>query len=162
MGANITTWKVGHAFAKIKLREIEGIFGGELAGHYYFRDFFYCDSGMLATLLVLQTIKDLKEKGTTLSQFIDSFVLYANSSEINFKLEQKDEAMALLYQTFVEEQKPTAVYDFDGYRIEFDSWWFNVRKSNTEPYLRLVAEATNRELLDEKIKQIKAIIESFS
>lgn len=162
LGANITTWKVGHAFAKIKLREIEGIFGGELAGHYYFRDFFYCDSGMLATLLVLQTIKDLKEKGTTLSQFIDSFVLYANSSEINFKLEQKDEAMALLYQTFVEEQKPTAVYDFDGYRIEFDSWWFNVRKSNTEPYLRLVAEATNRELLDEKIKQIKAIIESFS
>jgi phosphomannomutase len=162
LGANITTWKVGHAFAKIKLREINGIFGGELAGHYYFRDFFFCDSGMLATLLVLQTIKDLKEKGMTLSQFIDSFVLYANSSEINFKLEQKDEAMALLYKTFAEEQKPTAVYDFDGYRIEFDSWWFNVRKSNTEPYLRLVAEAKNRELLDEKIKQIKAIIESFT
>ena len=162
LGANITTWKVGHAFAKIKLREINGIFGGELAGHYYFRDFFFCDSGILATLLVLQTIKDLKEKGMTLSQFIDSFVLYANSSEINFKLEQKDEAMALLYKTFAEEQKPTAVYDFDGYRIEFDSWWFNVRKSNTEPYLRLVAEAKNRELLDEKIKQIKAIIESFT
>ena len=65
-------------------------------------------------------------------------------------------------QNFTEEQKPTAVYDFDGYRIEFDSWWFNVRKSNTEPYLRLVAEAKNRELLDEKIKQIKAIIESFT
>lgn len=162
LGANITTWKVGHAFAKIKLREIDGIFGGELAGHYYFRDFFYCDSGMLATLLVLQTIKDLKGKGITLSQFIDSFVLYANSSEINFKLEQKDEAMALLYKTFAEEQKPTAVYDFDGYRIEFDSWWFNVRKSNTEPYLRLVAEAKNSKLLDEKVKQIKAIIESFS
>ncbi|MFA5570976.1 MAG: phosphomannomutase/phosphoglucomutase, partial [Sphaerochaetaceae bacterium] len=65
-GANITTWKVGHAFAKVKMREIGAIFGGELAGHYYFRDFFNCDSGILASLLVLDVVSQLKKEGKTL------------------------------------------------------------------------------------------------
>jgi phosphomannomutase len=60
------------------------------------------------------------------------------------------------------EQKPILVLDFDGYRIEYPNWWFNVRKSNTEPYLRLVAEAKTQEMLDEKVKEISAIIKSFT
>jgi phosphomannomutase len=162
LGARVTTWKVGHAYAKVKLKEINGIFGGELAGHYYFRDFFNCDSGMLAALIVLQVVAKLHARNESLSSFIDRIVTYANSGEINFKLEQKDAAMAALHETFALKRKPLAVFDFDGYRIEFADWWFNVRKSNTEPYLRLVAEAKTRELLDEKVAEITAIIKSFT
>ncbi|MDX9940102.1 MAG: phosphomannomutase/phosphoglucomutase [Sphaerochaetaceae bacterium] len=161
-GGKVTTWKVGHAYAKMKLREIDGIFGGELAGHYYFRDFYNCDSGMLAALIVLQVVAKLHAQGKTLSSFMDSIITYANSGETNFKLDRKDAAMAALYDAYVTGKKPTAVFDFDGYRIEYEDWWFNVRKSNTEPYLRLVAEAKTKELLDEKVAEISAIIRSFS
>ncbi len=131
LGARVTTWKVGHAYAKVKLREIEGIFGGELAGHYYFRDFHNCDSGILAALIVLQVVAKLRNEGKTFSELTESIITYANSGERNFKLAQKDEAMAALYQKYAVEQNPLLVLDFDGYRIEFSDWWFNVRKSNT-------------------------------
>ena len=162
IGFNVTTWKVGHAFAKLKIREINGVFGGELAGHYYFRDFFCCDSGIFASLLVLSVVKKLKEEGKTLSSLIKEIVRYENSGEINFRLEDKDGAISALYERFVISDKPITVMDFDGYRIEFDSWWFNVRKSNTEPYLRIVADAETKELLDEKLGEIKEIIGKFN
>lgn len=162
LGATVYTWKVGHAYAKTKLRDINGIFGGELAGHYYFRDFFNCDSGILASLIVLQVVTRLKHEGKTFSQFIDSIIAYANSGETNFKLEQKDEAMAALYDRYVTHDHPQKVMDFDGYRVEFPDWWFNVRKSNTEPYLRLVVEARTKEMLKEELDELSAIIKSFS
>lgn len=162
LGWNATIWKVGHAFAKLKIREINGVFGGELAGHYYFKDFFNCDSGVLASLLVLSVVAKLKKEGKKLSSLIDEIVTYSNSSEVNFKLENKDDAIAELYKTFAEDAKPNAIYDFDGYRIEFDDWWFNVRKSNTEPYLRIVCEAKSQALLDEKLAQITAIIKKHN
>ena len=161
LGFSVTTWKVGHAFAKLKIREIDGIFGGELAGHYYFRDFFCCDSGIFASLLVLSVVRKLKEEGKTLSSLIDSIIRYANSGEINFRLEDKDGAIAALYERFVTKDEPSSVMDFDGYRIEFPAWWFNVRKSNTEPYLRIVAEARTQELLDQKLDEIREIIGRF-
>jgi phosphomannomutase len=113
-------------------------------------------------LIVLQVVAKLHAEGKTFSSLIDTIVTYANSGERNFKLEQKDEAMAALYQKYAVEQKPILVLDFDGYRIEYPNWWFNVRKSNTEPYLRLVAEAKTQEMLDEKVKEISAIIKSFT
>ena len=158
---DIYIWKVGHAFAKMKIREKGCIFGGELAGHYYFRDFFNCDSGILASLIVLQTVAALKKQGKTLGQLIDEIVAYANSGEINFKLEQKDEAIDALYKKY-SAMNPTKIMDFDGYRIEFPTWWFSVRKSNTEPYLRIVAEAKTQAELDERLKELKAIIGQFS
>lgn len=156
----VHTWKVGHAFAKMKIREKGCIFGGELAGHYYFRDFFNCDSGLLASLIVLQTVAALKKQGKTLGQLIDEIVAYANSGEINFKLEQKDEAIDALYRKY-SAMNPTKIMDFDGYRIEFPTWWFSVRKSNTEPYLRIVSEAKSQKELDEKLADLKAIIGQF-
>ena len=156
----VITWKVGHAFAKMKIREEHCIFGGELAGHYYFRDFNNCDSGILASLIVLQTVAELKRQGKTLGQLVDEIVAYSNSGEINFKLEQKDEAIAALYDKY-SKLNPTRILDFDGYRIEFPTWWFNVRKSNTEPYLRIVSEARTKEELDEKLAELKAIIGQF-
>ncbi len=162
IGGEVSVWKVGHAFAKLKMREIHGIFGGELAGHYYFRDFNYCDSGFVAALIVLDVVSELKKEGKTLSSFMDTIISYANSGEVNFKLEQKDEAMKALYDTYGTKNDVKALYDFDGYRIEFDSWWFNVRKSNTEPYLRLVVEAHTEEELKEKFAELSGIIKQFS
>lgn len=161
-GFPTTIWKVGHAFAKLKIREINGIFGGELAGHYYFRDFFNCDSGIFASLLVLSVVADLKRENKTLSEFFDEIIVYSNSGEKNFKLEEKDSAINALYKRFVEEDNPSKVLDFDGFRIEFDSWWFNVRKSNTEPYLRIVAEAKTKAELKERMDEITSIIKSFN
>lgn len=162
MGATMHTWRVGRAFAAKKLREIDGIYGGELAGHYYFRDFFYSDSGMLACILILNVVSQMKSKGISLSQLIAKIETYANSGEINFKLERKREAMDSVRDFFISAEKPTASFDFDGYRIEFPDWWFNIRPSNTEPYLRFIAEAKTREMLESKIAKAREIISKFS
>ncbi len=154
-------WRVGRAFAAPKLREIDGIFGGELAGHYYFKDFYYSDSGLLASILVLRIISNLKNKGISFSDAISKIIGYKNSGEINFKIEQKQEAIAEVVKHFSTIEKPEKVLDFDGYRLEFPDWWFNVRPSNTEPYLRLLVEATSDELLKQKVDEIKTIIKKY-
>ncbi len=161
LGGKVHIWKVGHAFAKIKLREINGIFGGELAGHYYFRDFYYCDSGILASLIILGVIAELKKQDRTISALINKIEKYAFSGEINFKIERKEEAMEVLRLHFAASEKLLKFYDFDGYRMEFENWWFNVRPSNTEPYLRLVVEARDNAMLKKKIEEIKSIIKNF-
>ncbi len=161
-GADMYTWKVGRAFAARKLREIDGLYGGELAGHYYFREFFYSDSGIMASLLVINIVSELKAKGIKLSQAIAEIERYKNSGEINFKLDRKQEAMDAVKDYFIGLEKPTAFMDFDGYRVEFPCWWFNIRPSNTEPYLRFIVEANTEELLKEKISKATEIINTFS
>ena len=160
-GSVMHTWKVGRAFASMKLREIDGIYGGELAGHYYFRDFYYSDSGIMACLIVLDIVSKLKEKGIRLSQAIASISKFANSGEINFKIEQKQEAMDAIRTHFLNQESPSASFDFDGYRLEFKDWWFNVRPSNTEPYLRFLAEAIDNKMLESKIAAVREIIATF-
>jgi phosphomannomutase len=161
MGAEVHTWRVGRAFAARKLRELDGIFGGELAGHYYFRDFFYSDSGIMAALIVLELVATFKEQGKAFSEVMEEIKGYVTSGEVNFKIEQKSQAMEAVKEHFTKQEKPAEVMDFDGYRIEFQDWWLNIRPSNTEPYLRLVAEAKSQKLLDEKLKEIHQIIEKF-
>ena len=161
MGAQMATWRVGRAFAAPKLREIDGVYGGEFAGHYYFKEFFYSDSGIMASLIVLSILSDLKREGKTLSQVIDKIAAYNNSGEINFKIERKAEAMEAVKDWFTSVEKPAAIMDFDGYRVEFPDWWFNIRPSNTEPYLRLIAEAKGEKMLQEKVAKAREIIESF-
>lgn len=161
MGAKMETWKVGRAFAARKLREIDGIYGGELAGHYYFRDFFYSDSGIMASLIILGIVSRLKADGIKLSQAIAKIEKYRNSGEINFRIEQKEQAMEAVCNYFKNEEQPAAFMDFDGYRIEFRRWWFNIRPSNTEPYLRFIAEATTTELLEQKVEKAREIISEF-
>ena len=161
MGATMHTWKVGRAFAARKLREIDGIFGGELAGHYYFRDFFYSDSGIMACLIILDVIARMKSQGLSISQFIDGVARYCNSGEINFRVEHKREAMDAVRKHFTSKEKPDAEFDFDGYRLEFPDWWFNIRPSNTEPYLRFIAEAKTQTLLNAKVQEARNIIKEF-
>ncbi|MDO9680014.1 MAG: phosphomannomutase/phosphoglucomutase [Bacteroidales bacterium] len=160
MGAQMHTWRVGRAFAAHKLREIDGVYGGELAGHYYFRDFFYSDSGIMACLIILGVISEFKKRGIKLSGIIAGIEKYKNSGEINFRIERKKEAMDLVRDYFLSKESATANYDFDGYRVEFPDWWFNIRPSNTEPYLRFIAEATSEGLLSQKVLKVKELLES--
>ena len=162
MGGEMRTWRVGRAFAALKLRELDGVYGGELAGHYYFRDFFYSDSGLLASVLILNVVARMKAFGVSLSQLIARIEKYQNSGEINFRLERKQEAMDAVRDWFMSREEATASMDFDGYRVEFPQWWFNIRPSNTEPYLRFLCEATSRELLDEKVAKVREIIAQYS
>lgn len=158
MGAEMVTWKVGRAFAARKLREIDGVYGGELAGHYYFRDFFYSDSGLLASILILNVVARMKKQGISLSRLISRIEKYHNSGEINFRIEDKQGAMDAVRDYFMNAEKPTAYMDFDGYRVEFQDWWFNIRPSNTEPYLRFICEASTEGLLDEKVGIVRRLL----
>lgn len=160
-GSEMVMWRVGRAYAAKKLREVDGIFGGELAGHYYFRDFYYSDSGILASLLILRIVAKMKKQGISVSQLISNISHYENSGEINFQINEKQKAMDMVVEHFRSQAKPDAFYDFDGYRIEYKDWWLNIRPSNTEPYLRFLCEAKSTELLESLKSQVEKIIESL-
>ena len=133
---------VGHAFAKPALRESGAVCGGELAGHYYFREFHCCDSGVLAALRILGEIAKAKSEGKTFSEMMRPICgAYANSGEINFKVEDKDAAIGRVLAA-AKASLPAEVSrsEIDGIRLEYEEGWVNVRKSNTEPYLRLIVE----------------------
>jgi phosphomannomutase len=113
---------------------------------------------MLTALVVLNVAARLKEEGKTISEYIAELDKYATSGEVNFKIENKAEVMEKLKNYFFEQKEPVNFYDFDGYRLEYNDWWFNVRPSNTEPYLRLVVEAKTETVLDEKLAEIKEVM----
>ena len=161
LGREVYIWRVGRAYAALKLREIDGAFGGEFAGHYYFRDFYYSDSAMIASQVILHVLSEMKKKGISASALIAQIAAYANSGEVNFQIERKKEAMTALKEHFMAKEQATSFMDFDGFRIEFPEWWFNVRPSNTEPYLRLLMEAKNRDLLDKKMAEAKQVLQPF-
>ena len=162
LGGATHMWKVGHAFAKAKLRELGSVVGGELAGHYYFRDFFCCDSALLCAQIVLGVAAKRKREGGAFSDVIAAIEKYPSTGECNYTIADKDAAMQSL-SAWAEKAEipPSQKYDFDGFRYEWPDWWFNIRKSNTEPYLRLVAEAATPELLAEKKSAIEKILKPF-
>ncbi len=115
----------------------------------------------MASILITNIISDFIKKGYKVSEIIAKIKKYENSGEINFKINHKLEAMNAVKDYFIKEQQPIAFYDFDGYRLDYADWWFNIRPSNTEPYLRLIVEAKNNELLEEKLKIINNIISNY-
>ncbi len=161
MGGQPCMWKVGHAFAKVRMRELQAIVGGELAGHYYFRDFYCCDAALLCAEIVLGVVAEARRRGESFSTLLAEADVYANSGECNYGVSRKDAAMAALRAWAHREAPPTAEFDFDGYRIEWPEWWFNVRPSNTEPYLRVICEANDADLLAEKRTQIERVLAPF-
>jgi phosphomannomutase len=132
--------RVGHSFMKATLRNRNGIFGGELAGHYYFRDNYYADSALLAVVEVLNL---LRETGKKMSELVQPLRRYAKSPEINFEVEDKQGKMDELAHRYADAQ----IDHLDGITINYPDWWANVRPSNTEPFLRLVLEARTPEEL---------------
>ena len=161
MGCEPLMVPVGHAFAKPILRESGAVCGGELAGHYYFREFHCCDSGVLAALRILGEIAKAKTEGRTFSEMMKPISgVYANSGEINFKVEDKDAAIARVLAA-VKKELPTelARSEMDGIRIEYEEGWVNIRKSNTEPYLRLIVECDTADRLKNWVEILKGAID---
>ncbi len=154
LGGNPVMCKVGHSHAKKLLRETNGIYGGELAGHYYFRENYYCDSGMIAALTVLSILSNEKKK---ISDIIKDISKYYYSGEINFKVENKE----TIIEEIKKEYSSGKLITLDGIRVEFPTWWFNLRASNTEPLLRLVVEASSPEELSEHVKELTEKIKSL-
>ena len=141
---------VGHAFAKPEMRKRGALCGGELAGHYYFGDFFGCDSGALAALRILSRAAQSLKSGVSFSGMVRPISSrYANSGEMNFKVEDKDAAIARVLATAAVFGAERGRCSIDGVRLEFDGGWISVRKSNTEPYLRLLVEHRSKSGLEE-------------
>jgi phosphomannomutase len=139
--------QVGHAYARRKLRDVNAILGGELAGHYYFRDNFYGDSGVIAFLYLLRTLSGEKKP---FSRIVKPLLKYPGTGEINFKTDRKDEIIDTMKDIYSDGD----ISLLDGLTVEYNDWWFNLRKSNTEPYLRLNIEARNGKVFEEKKKEI--------
>jgi phosphomannomutase len=131
--------RVGHSFIKAKMSENNAIFGGEHSGHFYFRDFWFADSGMLAALHALAA---LGHDDRPLSVILSEFSRYSNSGEINSEVADQAAAIAKIKGTYVERTGVT-LDELDGLTVSGETWWFNVRPSNTEPLLRLNVEASD-------------------
>jgi phosphomannomutase len=160
-GARTVMGRVGHAYAKVLLRESGSACGGELAGHYYLSDFQHCDSGEFAALIILGEIAAARRRGVSFSAMIRPLSVYANSGELNFRVADKAGAIGAVLKALERFGKPSARYDFDGCRMEFPTWWMNVRQSNTEPYLRLVVEAADTAELEERKRLIVSAMREF-
>ena len=160
MGCEPVMVPVGHAFAKPILRETGAICGGELAGHYYFSEFHGCDSGVLAALRILGEIVNAKAKGQTFSEMMKPICgVYANSGELNFKVEDKDAAIGRVLSTAAAKlPRELSRSELDGIRLEYHEGWVNIRKSNTEPYLRLIIECDTTERMNLWIELLKGAI----
>ncbi|HLF56409.1 MAG TPA: phosphomannomutase/phosphoglucomutase [Thermoanaerobaculia bacterium] len=143
--------RVGHSFMKATLRAKQGLFGGELAGHYYFRDNFYADCAVLAVVEILNL---LWHSGKPLSELVAPLERYAKSPETNFEVEDKLGKMRELQETYSDGE----IDWLDGITVSYDDWWFNVRPSNTEPLLRLVCEARTAEQLRARMAELVALI----
>ncbi len=142
--------RVGHAFIKKTMRDRSAPFAGELSGHFYWRDHFYCDSGLVATMKVLA----LASEGRKLSELVKPLRRTSRSGEVNFEVEDKDGALARLEKAF-----PGAeVGRLDGVTIKLKDFWFNARKSNTEPLLRLNVEASSQKLLAETLAKVESVL----
>ena len=146
--------RVGHSFIKQVMAETGAVFGGEHSGHYYFRDNYRADSGLIAAVVA---IEQLSLAGRPLSEVLAPFRRYRASGEVNSRVDDqvaKVEEIAAAYASGRQDRT-------DGLTIEFDDWWFNVRPSNTEPLLRLNLEAPDRDECDQHVAQLLALITSL-
>ena len=147
--------RVGHSFIKGVMAETGAIFGGEHSGHYYFRDNFRADSGMIAALLVLEA---MSESDAPLSEMLKPYQRYVASGEINSEVDDQQGKIEELARAYSDGKQDRT----DGLTVEYEDWWFNCRPSNTEPLLRLNLEARTHELMEEKRDEVLRVIRGGS
>ena len=146
--------RVGHSFIKQLMAETDAAFAGEHSGHYYFRDNYRADSGLIAALLVMQEMSD---KGVSLSSLRKGFGSYSSTGEINFRVNDPTDVIERISNTFSDHE-----HDYlDGLTVNGDKWWFNLRPSNTEPLLRLNLEADNAVIMESELMKVRACLEQF-
>ncbi len=158
-GGNPIICKSGHVYIKEKMRAENAIYGGEMSAHHYFRDFYYCDSGMIPWLLVLEL---LSQSGKKLSELLaDRIEKYPVSGEINTKVDNMKKAKELMLKIEILYSNGGSVTKIDGISIEYPTWRFNLRGSSTEPYIRLNVESKgDKALMETKRDEILSIIRS--
>ncbi|MFN3277399.1 MAG: phosphomannomutase [Paracoccus hibiscisoli] len=156
-GGEAVVSKTGHAFIKRKMRDVSAIYGGEMSAHHYFRDFYYCDSGMIPWLLMIEL---LSRKGMTLAEMLEERMrLYPSSGETNYTIADPDAAIARLIATY--EPQADSRDDLDGVSLNFGKWRFNLRKSNTEPVVRLNVESDgDAALVADKQAELAALLKA--
>jgi phosphomannomutase len=147
--------RVGHAFFKGRMRELNAAFGGEVTGHYYFRDNFYCDNGFIPALLILELMSKKKQSLKELLKPLRA--KYFISGEINTKMPSMD-TMTARMAAIEARYRDANISKLDGISIEYPDWHFNVRPSNTEPLLRLNLEGTTPEQMESKRDEVLSII----
>ena len=155
-GGEAVMCRSGHAFIKAKMREVDAVYGGEMSAHHYFRDFAYCDSGMIPWLLVLEL---LQQRGRKLSELLaERLDMYPCSGEINSKVASTESASRLV--EYVEAHYADGEQDYtDGLSVAYPRWRFNLRKSSTEPVIRLNVEvAGDKKLLQEKTDELLQMV----
>lgn len=147
--------KTGHAFIKQTMRKHEAVYGGEMSAHHYFRDFAYCDSGMIPWLLVAELVSIKNQSlGDLVKDRVSSF---PSSGEINFKVKDADSSIASVLENYRTQAK--TLDKMDGFSLTIDDWRFNLRKSNTEPLVRLNVESKGTSInLDEQVKKISKLL----
>jgi len=151
--------KSGHSFIKQVMREQDAAYGGEMSAHHYFRDFYYCDSGMIPWLLVAQIIS---KSGRNLSDLVDDRMKkFPASGEINRQVADSAAAIRLISNRY--RQTAAAIDEMDGISMEFEDWRFNLRSSNTEPVIRLNVESrANEQLLRERVVELLALLDKLA
>jgi phosphomannomutase len=155
LGGKAVMNRVGHAFFKGRMRELNAVFGGEVTGHYYFRDNFYCDNGFIPALLILEL---MSKKNQSLKQMLEPLrAKYFISGEINTKMPSM-QAMTDTMNAIEARYKDARIYKLDGISVEYPDWHFNVRPSNTEPLLRLNLEGTTGKQMEQKRDEVLSII----
>lgn len=144
--------KAGRVYIGAKLREIGAPFGGETTGHFFFKENYDADSALITALVAMQA---LSESGRTLSELVDEYHLYVMDPEINFEVTNTSKVFERLREAFADGEQD----ELDGLTVNYPTKWFNVRASNTEPVMRLNAEADTQDELDELIERVKKIVE---
>jgi len=153
-GGNPVMHRVGHAFMKVRMRELNAVYGGEVSAHYYFRDNWFADNGMIPALLLLELVC---ESGKKLSELLAPYrAKYFISGEVNSKVADVPRALRLLEERY----KDGRVTKLDGISVDYDSWHFNVRGSNTEPLLRLNLEAFSQSEMEQRRDEVLELIRS--
>jgi phosphomannomutase len=155
-GGNPVRSRVGHSFIKATMGETNAVFGGEHSAHFYFRDFWRADSGMLAALHVLAALGETST-GTTLSQLLSEYTRYVASGEINSTVDDQAAVTDKLRETY-SGQPGVELDELDGLTVTAPTWWFNLRPSNTEPLLRLNVEADDQATLDRVRDEVLSLV----
>jgi len=146
--------RVGHSFIKEAMRDSNAVLGGELSGHFYFKDFFYAESAIFATIKIIEILSKSDKK---LSEILAPFFRYCHSGEIDFKSEYKSKILERMAEAY----KDGEVSRLDGLTVRYLFWWFNIRPSATEDVLRLVFEAKNKELFEQKKSELLGHLHSL-
>jgi len=153
LGGKAVRTRVGHSYIKAEMRQLNGIFGGEHSGHFYFRDNWFADSGLIAFLIMLELVS---VENKPLSELLVPLDRGVRSGEINSTVRDVQGKLHALEEHF--SKAAQSVDHLDGITIDFGDWWFNVRPSNTEPLLRLNVEANSRELMEQQRDEVLAFI----